>query len=301
MVLPQYAAFFATTRVLDRAVGPIAHDFAKLLFVRDGAAEMVSECGELPMRRGDVALLDANTLCLCAPYEEATVTTIFVDHDYLIDQHFWRHAPQFVDRLAAGDEWKERYAEPVQVVRPTAAEFAAMERWLDELVTVCADDGWTEAFFRAQAYLSRIMYTVEALAVSTPARQSTTQRRTMIPAVPRHRGQVPIRAEARQAADLLHGDVARRWSLEDLAVRVHLSRAQLSRVFVEAFGKTPHTYLTMLRAEQMARLLRETDMRVDAAARKVGWRSRGHAAKRFAQSIGVTPSQYRAMVRGRDR
>lgn len=41
---------------------------------------------------------------------------------------------------------------------------------------------------------------------------------------------------------------------------VHLSDKQPSRVIADAYGKTPLAYLTMLRAEEMARKLRETDL-----------------------------------------
>jgi AraC family transcriptional regulator len=82
-----------------------------------------------------------------------------------------------------------------------------------------------------------------------------------------------------------------------LAERVHLSPKQLSRVFVEAYGKTPLAYLTMLRVERMARLLRDGELNVTAAGRAVGWSSRSRAVEAFRQCVGVTPQQYRARAR----
>lgn len=78
-----------------------------------------------------------------------------------------------------------------------------------------------------------------------------------------------------------------------LAEQVHLSPKQLSRIFVETYGKTPLAYLTMLRVEVMARLLRETDLTIAAAGRAVGWDSRSRAAEAFRQCVGVTPQRYR--------
>lgn len=91
-------------------------------------------------------------------------------------------------------------------------------------------------------------------------------------------------------------DLARQWSLPELAKLVHLSSSQLGRVFVDSFGKTPIAYLSMLRAEQMARLLRTENMSVAQAARLVGWTSRNHAARLFRQAVGVTPSRYRQLA-----
>lgn len=64
--------------------------------------------------------------------------------------------------------------------------------------------------------------------------------------------------------------------------------SQLGRVFVDAI-----THLTVLRAEHLARLLRETDLPIEQAMREVGWYSRGHAARLFRQAVGVTPARYR--------
>lgn len=61
------------------------------------------------------------------------------------------------------------------------------------------------------------------------------------------------------------------------------------------------SYLATVRAEQLARLLRDTDLTVDAAMQQVGWYSRGHAARMFRQAVGVTPSRYRQVVRAQRR
>lgn len=78
---------------------------------------------------------------------------------------------------------------------------------------------------------------------------------------------------------------------------VHLSTKQLTRVFSSAFGKTPRAYLTMLRVEEMARILRETNTSVAEAGRKVGWNSRSRATEAFRECTGRTPQNYPATGR----
>ncbi len=70
-------------------------------------------------------------------------------------------------------------------------------------------------------------------------------------------------------------------------------------MFVDAYGKTPLAHLTMLRVEDMAQLLRETDLTIDAAARQVGGTNRGHVFRVFRQYVGVTPRRYRALGEGK--
>jgi transcriptional regulator GlxA family with amidase domain len=101
----------------------------------------------------------------------------------------------------------------------------------------------------------------------------------------------------REAAELLSHAPEQRWTLQELAAAVHLSPSQLGRVFTDAYGKTPMTYLTTLRAEHLARLLRETDLPIEVVMREVGWHSRGHAARLFRQCVGVTPARYRQLSR----
>lgn len=78
---------------------------------------------------------------------------------------------------------------------------------------------------------------------------------------------------------------------------MHLSPSQIGRVFVDAYGKTPMTYLATVRAEHLARLLRDTNLPIEPAMRQVGWHSRGHAARVFRQVVGVTPTRYRQLLR----
>ncbi|WP_269779067.1 helix-turn-helix domain-containing protein [Propioniciclava soli] len=68
---------------------------------------------------------------------------------------------------------------------------------------------------------------------------------------------------------------------------------------MEAFGKSPIAYLTMLRTERMAGLLRATDTPIAVIAREVGWGDPDFAARQFRRSVGVTPREYRAMIRSR--
>lgn len=144
-----------------------------------------------------------------------------------------------------------------------------------------------------QALWFQIAYLIAPFIKVSPVRISSTQRAHIRPTLPRSRRFAPVRVEARRAAELLREAPARRWTLDDLAAEVHLSPSRLSSVFVEAYGKTPLTYLTMIRAEYLAKYLRETDLTVSAAMQRVGWHSRSHATRLFRQYVGVTPGHYR--------
>ncbi|WP_052459859.1 helix-turn-helix transcriptional regulator [Tessaracoccus massiliensis] len=96
-----------------------------------------------------------------------------------------------------------------------------------------------------------------------------------------------------RAARLLAEAPERDWRLGDLATLVHLSVSQQGRAFTQRFGMPPMRYLAHIRAHRLAELLVETDLPIGVAMTKVGWRSRGHAARQFTAIVGMSPSKYR--------
>lgn len=295
----QFAPIIARTRSVHRRLAPIAYDCVKIIVVRDGSAILFSEFGQKPVTAGDVVILGANVLCGSEPEDSITVTTLYLDRDYVIDQVYWQHAALLADRLDAQDFADELYSEPAQILHLGEDRAGMLMPWLDELVSLSLDGPSPERFYRLQALLFAVLDVVMPYVSTTSVRWSTTQRKATRPGPISLRRFAPLRGEARQAVDLLRDTPEQRWTLQDLAAAVHLSPSQLGRVFVDAYGQTPMAYLMTLRAERLARLLRETDMPVEAAMRQVGWHSRGHAARMFRQGVGVSPTRYRQLSRGK--
>ncbi|MGN6035903.1 helix-turn-helix domain-containing protein [Brevibacterium casei] len=271
----------------------------KFIIVRDGTAILYSEFGEQPIKPGDVVLLGANVLCGSEPEGHVTVTTVYLDTDYVLDQLFWQHSQILADRHEAPKLAQVLYTEPAQVLRLGEDLTGMMMPWLDELVRLSIDGGFTKQFHRMQALWFMTVDVIAPHIRISPERLSPTQRARSRPSLPRHRCFAPLRAEVRKIADLLQDEFARPWTLGELAARVHMSASQFGRVFADAYGLTPLAYQRMLRAQRLAELLRTTDLSVETAMRQVGWHSRGHAARLFRQHVGLSPSEYRKRSRGR--
>lgn len=290
-----YAPVIARTRTVHRPVGPMAYDCVKIIVVRDGSAFLFSEFGQLPVKSGDVILLGANVLAGSEPEGHITVTTIYIDTDYVLDQVRWQYAAFLEDRLDAQGFVERIYTEPAQILRLGEDRAGMLMPWLDEMVALSLKRDFARDYLRMQALWFQIAYVIAPFIKVSPVRVSPSQRAHIRPTLPRDRRFAPLRVEARQAAALLREHPARVWTLEKLAAEVHLSPSRLSSVFVEAYGKTPLTFLTMVRAEHLAMLLRETDLTVGAAMQRVGWRSRSHGTRLFREYVGVTPGYYRTM------
>lgn len=266
----------------------------RVIVIREGSAILFGDFGQTPVSVGDVILLSPSVLCGVEPEGRVILTTIYLDADYALDQVFWQHAALLPDRLAASRFAAARYADPFQVVRLGEMAVDALAPDLDEL-ELLSRGPFFEHFYRMQELWSGITHMLAPLIRVAPVQIATTRRqRTHIsPTMPRWRRFAPIRAEVRAAEALMRGSIAEPWPLSKLAEHAHLSGAQLSRLFVQTYGKTPWAYLTMLRVEELARLMRETDLTTEAAIRRVGWADRDHAAQLFRRYVGVTPAQYR--------
>ena len=96
------------------------------------------------------------------------------------------------------------------------------------------------------------------------------------------------------ALRLLEDDVARGWTLATLARETGASRAALARRFSAAVGRPPMAYLTDLRLDLAADLLRDPDLTIAAAARRVGYGSPFALSAAFKRVRGVSPSRHRA-------
>ncbi len=294
---PTFSPIVAQTRTTHRSVGPTAYDCVRIVVVRGGSAILLGEFGIRHVKVGDVVLLAPSTLCGSEPEDWYTATTLYLDRDFLVDQVFWQYATAFVDRLDAQRFVESEFPEAAQVLTLGEARVGLLKPWLDELAALSAkgrrrsgSTGRRRCCSRSSMSSPRIWSSPTALLrVDDPPPVRPSAR----PPVPRHRQFVPVRDEARRAADMLRGPLDERWTLVQLAQLVHLSPSQLGRVFVEAFGTSPIAYLTMLRIEQMAHLLRTTSQPVTTITHQVGWHDPDFASRQFRRVVGIPPSRYR--------
>ncbi|QKW49764.1 AraC family transcriptional regulator [Streptomyces buecherae] len=100
-----------------------------------------------------------------------------------------------------------------------------------------------------------------------------------------------------RALHLLHDNPAHPWTVVELAAKTGVSRAALARRFTGLVGEPPMTYLTGWRMALAADLLREPDMTVERAARRVGYANAFALSVAFKRVRGVSPSAHRARAR----
>jgi AraC family transcriptional regulator len=93
--------------------------------------------------------------------------------------------------------------------------------------------------------------------------------------------------------DFIHAHYAQPLSLREIAAAAHLSPYHCLRVFKAAHGSTPTEYLKNCRLCAAERLLRDTKMRVDEVAARVGFENRTTLFRHMRRVRGVAPSAVR--------
>ncbi|ONH32755.1 AraC family transcriptional regulator [Pseudofrankia asymbiotica] len=102
-----------------------------------------------------------------------------------------------------------------------------------------------------------------------------------------------------RAMRLLHNNPGHPWTVATLAAHTGVSRAALARRFTDLVGEPPMTYLTGLRLDLAATLLRdERGVTLEAVARRVGYGSAFALSSAFKRVRGVSPAEHRARLSG---
>jgi AraC-like DNA-binding protein len=100
-------------------------------------------------------------------------------------------------------------------------------------------------------------------------------------------------ARLRRVRDRIDREYARPLDVEALARDAHMSPGHFSRLFRQAYGESPYSYLMTRRIERAMALLRRGDMSVTEVCFDVGCSSLGTFSTRFTELVGMPPSAYR--------
>lgn len=87
-------------------------------------------------------------------------------------------------------------------------------------------------------------------------------------------------------------------SVADLVARSGMSRRSLERLFRDRLGVSPGEWLAEQRVQEARRLLEQTDLGVEQVATAAGFGSAPALRRWFSQTLGVSPTAYRASFHG---
>ena len=95
------------------------------------------------------------------------------------------------------------------------------------------------------------------------------------------------------ALALLHRDIARRWTVDDLGREIGLSRSALADRFLRLLGVPPMHYLASWRMQVAMRKLRHTTGSLAQIAEAIGYESEAAFSRAFKKAVGTAPGAWR--------
>lgn len=264
-------ALYAGVHTLDGAVPLHGHDFLEIAVVSGGSGQHRTVHGIHPVSGGDVFVLRPGAWHEFVQCEQLMVSNACISVTALADDiSFLRNVPALHHLLWAGPIAPGRHGLIARHVAPERAAQAAEEiAMLEEQLAARAN---------TVLMLGRLLAVLGNLIEDFDYQ-------------PRRFAKQP--AAVVIVRELLHSAPAHPWRLNDLARRVNLDPAYLSRLFRQAIGVPPMGYLARIRAERAAQLLARSDAQVADIGAQVGWPDPAHFSRRFRALHGITPNEYR--------
>jgi AraC-like DNA-binding protein len=96
-----------------------------------------------------------------------------------------------------------------------------------------------------------------------------------------------------RALALLHRDITRHWTVDELGREVGLSRSALADRFIRLIGVPPIHYLATWRMQVASQKLRNTNASLAQVAETVGYDSEAAFSRAFKKAYGVAPATWR--------
>jgi AraC-like DNA-binding protein len=96
-----------------------------------------------------------------------------------------------------------------------------------------------------------------------------------------------------KALALMHSQVAREWTVDELAQAVSMSRSVFAERFAALIGQPPVRYLTSWRMQLAAHKLREGRQSIPQIAFDIGYESEAAFARAFKREVGIPPATWR--------
>jgi AraC-like DNA-binding protein len=96
-----------------------------------------------------------------------------------------------------------------------------------------------------------------------------------------------------RALALMHAEMARSWSVDELGREIGMSRSVLAERFSRLIGMAPMHYLAHWRMQVAAQQLKATDSSLAQVAELVGYESEAAFSRAFKKKFGTAPATWR--------
>ncbi len=272
------AVAYAGHHVHDDAHPLHSHSFVEVAFVTAGAGAHVSRRGQERLRAGDVVLLRPGVWHGYGDCQHLILYNLCFSTELLRQELAWtRDDPILGYLLWTGPCSAQRRGMLTTHIRPEV--LAECE---EHLVAISGLRHSPAGQYRADI-VGRLTLLIGQLGRAVAVDHELIPGRA-----------AQIHPAISQAMRLFEAELARPWTLTELAGQVHLDPSYLVRLFKTSTGLPPMAYLAQLRAERAAALLLHSDQPITSISQAVGWPDQNYFARRFKAHYGLSATTYRA-------
>jgi len=108
------------------------------------------------------------------------------------------------------------------------------------------------------------------------------------------------RREIQQACQYVERHMDKRITLDEVAAYLHLNASYFSRLFHKENGMTFIEYVTHMKMNRAKELLDQTSHSIGKICEMLGYDNQSYFIKTFKNYVGITPSEYRGVVKEKD-
>lgn len=245
------------------------HTALEINYIEQGSGHYLINGKRYTFQQGDLVLIHSNDLHRAFEEERLVMSVIMFDPVYLALEQ--RYAPEL---LAPFHELGNRFEHRLDRSNPMH----------DSIGRIVLD--MVEEYTRKEPHFEVV---VRAKLIQFLALVNRYFSKNDVVSVRHARGMDAIRSVLRNIED----DIARAWTLGELAAYAHLSISRFSALFTQMVGTSPMDYLIQLRLSQAAHLLDSTDKKIIEVAEECGFRNLSNFNRLFKQHVGMLPSEIR--------
>lgn len=257
-----------------------AHEFLVLAYFERGGGRLRVGNRDHVLNSGDAFVIAPGEVVRPAEHDHSVAPagwcvffpTELVASDILGGSLGWRSHPLLFPFVGRGAGGAQRLPVPVSERAAWGEHVEAIERELDR-----PQDGSAEA---ALAHLTLLLVSVARISVDVGHDL-------------RLRSEPLLASVFEFIEDRFHEPI----SLATIADAVGLTPGHLTTVVRRKTGRSVQRWITERRMAESRRLLRQTDMTVEAIAERVGYRQPSYFIKHFRRDHGVTPAAWRRRTR----
>lgn len=243
------------------------HEDLQFVYVLDGKITVKTLTDSVTLEKGNGVFINKNVVHYIAKYDCHYNSFIFPD--YFLKFYFGSPVENLVNRIVG------QTALPIYKFTPMVEWHKKALRKLKDLVELEHN--------KDELYSYHALCTLSALWLIIQSNLT----------LPESKKESIANIRMKLFLEFIHEHYAEQISLEDLGKAANVSVSEVLRCFKLCMQTTPYKYITELRMQKVATMLKETDEPITNIIDSVGFSSLSHFGKCFKEKTGYSPSEYR--------